>query len=343
MLARIVAFALFAVLVPGLASADAYRTYGNWSVICDNRRTCTAIGYAPENESNAFIKITRSGRADAAPSVELAVEIDGPSRDRKLDAIVHGGSSGRIPVGPLNATSDGAYAHAIIPPPISYIWISALREASSVSIRLVDRPTPNEHGSVSLDGSAAALLSMDDQQHRVHTRTALASHGNRPLSTIPAPPAAPLLRPMRITALPTPPSPGPSLVANVDPICGSAPEMWMSVSGRTIRGVCTEGGAYNIVYRYFFVGPNGATPVPFHVPAGLAPSGDVLVNPSLSSDGLILSQFSKGIGLGTCGIAQDWMWTGNGFTLFRSAEMRDCRGVISPDWPVEYQAKMRKP
>jgi len=325
--ARIAVLALLAVLVAPIARAQTYRPDGTWSTMCDNLRRCSAFGYASESESNAYVHVSRGGEPGAQFAVELVVQSDGAARDRKLVAIVHGrGAQRTFSVGPLDAVSDGAFAHAIVPAPMGGLLAASWRDARSLEIRLVDRAAPDERGTVSLAGSTAALRAMDAQQlHRG------------------PPPRAPVVTARVMRDLPTPAAPGPKLAPNADPICASAPEMWIALGpGERLRGVCTEGGAYNIVYRFFRIAPGRRPePVSFPIPwrAGGANDG-TLVNPDLSKDGLLLTGFSKGIGLGTCGEASDWVWTGRAFRLFRFAEMRECRGVTSDSWPVLYQARM---
>ena len=65
-----------AILVAGATSAVAAGasadtgSFGNWAVVCDNVRTCTAVGFGELGEmgSSGFLEIRRSGEADAAPS-----------------------------------------------------------------------------------------------------------------------------------------------------------------------------------------------------------------------------------------------------------------------------------
>jgi hypothetical protein len=145
--------------------------------------------------------------------------------------------------------------------------------------------------------------------------------------------------------LPTPAVRGPQLVADADPICSSAADIWIALGpGQKLRGVCSEAGAYNTAFRFFVIDEGGGrtTPLRFRVPWRRTSDDDrLLVNPVLSRDGLRLSGFAKGIGLGTCGQTSDWAWTGHAFQLVRFAEMRDCRGgVLTDSWPVVYQARL---
>ena len=339
---RIVAFGFAVVLAPLAAAAQSYQTYQDWSTVCDNLRRCSAFGYAPENAGNAYVQVSRGGGADVEPTVELVVQSDGPARDRKLEATVLTGPHRRFSVGPLAAVGDGNFAHAIVPAPLSVIFAGALRDATMLEIRLVDRPTADERATVSLAGSSAALRAMDARQLRAGTTTALVARGSLPASSMPATPPAPSLtaHPMRELAVPR--SPGPNLVPNADPICHSVSEMWLALGdGRRLRGICAVAGAYNTGYRFFVVDGRRVAPASFRIPwRAPTPYDAEIVNPELSKDGLLLSGFAKGIGLGTCGEASDWIWTGRGFRLFHFTEMRDCRGVTSEGWPVLFQARL---
>ncbi len=252
--------------------------------------------------------------------VELAVQSDGKPRARKLTVRVSGGTQRALTVGPLDAVADGYVAQAIIPAPVSLIFIHALHGARTAEIRLVDHAAADECSTVLLADSSAALRSLHAQQSR---------------GGIIAAPAI-VARTMRV--LPTPNAPRPNLVPGADPICSSAPEIWIGLgAGMTLRGVCSEGGAYNLAYRFFRVDGGRREPVAFRIPwRAASPDDRGLVNPQLSADGLLLSGFSKGIGLGTCGDASDFVWTGHGFRLFHYTEMRDCLGMTSDNWPVLY-------
>jgi hypothetical protein len=63
------------------------------------------------------------------------------------------------------------------------------------------------------------------------------------------------------------------------------------------------------------------------VPAGIDPeAGGVvqLVNSGFGEGRL--TSYSKGRGIGDCGIAQDFVWDGTRFRLIEQSEMTECRG-----------------
>jgi hypothetical protein len=311
--------------LPAASRAQSYRSHGDWIAGCDNVRRCTVLGLASESDSNGYVVVTRDAGPSASPAIMFAVHSDGKPRDRKLLVTLERPGAAPTPIGPFDAIADGFVARATIHGPITRIVLSALRDARAVSIRLVDRPTDDEWTVIPLRGAAGALRAIDAQQQHSGRVPALPSFVGRTMRAIDAPPG-----------------PHPALVTGADAICASAGDLWFALGGgMRLRGVCVEGGAYNTSYRFFIVAP-GARPraVTFDVPWRSPHDQRALTNPSLSADGLVLSGFAKGIGLGTCGEASDWAWTGRDFRLVRFAELDECRGVASDDWPVLYRARL---
>ena len=52
-----------------------------------------------------------------------------------------------------------------------------------------------------------------------------------------------------------------------------------------------------------------------------------------------IDAFAKGRGIGDCGLAQRWLWTGQHFELLEETGMDDCFGVRSDYWPVLWRAE----
>jgi hypothetical protein len=52
-----------------------------------------------------------------------------------------------------------------------------------------------------------------------------------------------------------------------------------------------------------------------------------------------LSAFAKGRGIGDCGSAQTWAWTGDRFVLTQESTMGECAGVPSDLWPVAWRTR----
>lgn len=316
---------------------DALRTFGDWVVGCDNFRGCSALGLGPEDATGAYVAIRRGGGAEDEPVVTLNVRAPEGAVAPTL-RLTFGASRAPFPRTDLPVETRDGFLVAPVAADKTEALIAALSQSTRLDLRVIDGGKTGEAQRISLRGSAAALLYMDDQQKRVGTVTALLKPGQAAASTIPPVPEAPGLVPLALRPLP---DPIPALPAGVvppkDESCGPgfAPQAWALSETETLWAVCAQAGAYNTGYAMWRVGPDGAKPVDFTLP-GQKPDGDpaVLSNPVLSADGLGISTFQKGRGIGDCGMMADWGWTGGGFALLRHSEMAVCRGVDPSDWPV---------
>ena len=205
---RILVLAILMTCSSGLAAqAQQAKDFKDWVVGCDNRRDCTAIGFMPADSSqNAFIKVIRAGDATAEPSVTFALWDESPEGPASLDLSLDGGGEGVPPK--MEGTRDGQYARAVLTGDSARTALAAMRQASNLTIRLPDKAKDGT-GTVSLAGSAAALLFMDAQQSRAKTVTALVGRGDAPASSIPLPPQTPVIaaHPMQEVGKPLPKQP----------------------------------------------------------------------------------------------------------------------------------------
>jgi hypothetical protein len=95
-------------------------------------------------------------------------------------------------------------------------------------------------------------------------------------------------------------------------------------------------GAYNFSYTAFVVDEAGrARPAAFDVGA----DADVLVNAGWDKAARRLTSFSKGRGLGDCGVGQSFAWDGTRFRLVHEEVMGECRG--SMDYITTWRAVVR--
>lgn len=99
-------------------------------------------------------------------------------------------------------------------------------------------------------------------------------------------------------------------------------------------------GAYNTGVRYFLSGPDGADPRLLSL-AGTGEAEDILINAEYSPDTAALTQFAKGRGLGDCGVASTWTWTGRDFVLTQERVMGECWGVGADRWPTTWRSRAR--
>jgi hypothetical protein len=179
--ALIAAAALLA--LAGEAHAAGTKQVKDWLGVCANTRACTAFGFAPDDdETGGYLMIQRNGGPTAAPHVSIVVDPGDaqPSADwtLKLDGRPIAG------VGPTHAEgSDGGGGRAELSGRAASALIAALRNGEALQISAGGKALT----SISLSGSAAVLLWVDDQQGRVGTVTALVKPGPKPASTVPPP------------------------------------------------------------------------------------------------------------------------------------------------------------
>src|SRR4051794_4930051 len=67
------------------AEAQSLKDFQDWIVGCDNLRDCTANGFEKPSESaGTYLRVTRTGHADASPQVEVAVYAEKRTDDARL-------------------------------------------------------------------------------------------------------------------------------------------------------------------------------------------------------------------------------------------------------------------
>jgi hypothetical protein len=305
------------------------RTFRDWTVGCDNGRACQAVALMPEDGTDgATVAVVRGAEADAVPTIWVtvrsegtgsptALQIDGRSFPLTLDA-----ASETLRVG------DGLGAARL------------LGQATSV---VALGPGPNDRTAVSTQGSAAALLYMDEQQRRLGTTTALVRRG--PSNAVPPPPALPVIRSPSVPNRPArtlSPKHVRQLLGRDATVCEFAQNLSVDAARLDARNSLVlashpcENGAYNYFYSAFIVDEAGrARPASFDVPAAKAD----LVNASWDPATRRLTSFSKGRGLGDCGVGQAYAWDGARFRLVHEEAMGECRG--STDYITTWRALVR--
>ncbi|MFD2238379.1 DUF1176 domain-containing protein [Aureimonas populi] len=313
------------------------RSFGDWIAGCDNRLSCTAIGLSPEAAPVfAYLKVAREAGAQAEPTVSVSI----------LDQLETGGPIGlALPDGTLPVTSldvpegaDTSFAAAELGDVDHGAFLDALLPASVLDVSLGGDTVP-----VSLEGLSAALRYMDDVQGRAGGLTALVAKGEAAADSVtPAPP------PVTVTAQPlseiAEPGERPAALGAPEEYCPDNLDdlVFEAADGTRLWGVCSSAGAYNLSYDFWIVRDGTAEPADFGA-FGQGFSGDgtsTLVNPTLMEDGLTITAFARGRGLGDCGAIASWAMDAGAPTLVESAVMGECRGVMPDDWPVLYRAEL---
>ena len=308
------------------------KTFGDWTVGCDNGLACHATSLHPENsewEGRGAIAVTREPEPDAQPSISLF------TNEEKAALRVDG-----RPLRVRLATNESGVAVAAADVPAA---LAALRTSRELDVRAAEGG-----GRVSLRGLSAALLYMDDRQKRIGTVTALVKRGPRLASAVPAPP--PLPEVVELKSLGTRKAALPAkrlaeLRASGD--CNDdAPREVTSVAldaRTTLTLVPCWLGPYNSTSLVLVAQREDGSDLrparfDFNASAGEVTGADVPPGGAYwDEEAGRLSSYFKGRGLGDCGSMQEWAWDGTMFRLIRAQTMGECRG--STDYITTWRAK----
>lgn len=330
---------LLAAAAAALPQPAELKTFQDWTVGCDNGAACHAVALMPEDwpEDGLTMSVRRGPEAGAQPVLAFELGADSNavsvSADGRRLAVRLVGAEGQTRV----AAADTA------------AMIGVLRSAATVRLHAADgKPL----GTVSLKGASAALLYMDEKQHRTGAATALVRPGAAPARALSTPPPLPVVtarpassaRPLALTAA--------GLKAlrakhgcTIDEV-GGPEEAESSALGpsETLLLLACGSGAYNVSYVPFVLrGSRSAVRTEIAAfdirPGWWAEEGKpILVNAGWDKESGLLTSFSKGRGLGDCGTTSAYAWDGRSFRLVEQSEMGECRGSV--DYITTWRAKV---
>jgi len=321
---------------PGTEAKPETRKFRDWLAVCDNGVACVAFGPAVDG-SGGWIRVALDAGPAARPQVAAGL-VDRAAGSDGLALTVDGR---RFALKDLPI--DGAEASQGVIRDAGPEVIDALIKGRRLSL--------GDDVVLSPSGAAAAFLWIDERQGRLGTTTALVRRGTRPAATVPAPP--PLPRPVPAAAVAQTGLPRPALPAAFEARADVRqcradtaynPDLQREITvdrlspDQELWGVPCFVGAYNFGLRYFVTGPNGADPRPVRFPTSREPTDEV-VNGEYDPTSRTLSAFNKGRGVGDCGIATTWVWTGRDFALMSETEMRECWGVPAELWPTTWRSR----
>ena len=177
---------------------------------------------------------------------------------------------------------------------------------------------------------------MDDKQKRTGLRSALGRPGTIPDSDVEAPPALPVI------VRPKTPKLAPRRLSAADiaretrsleckPGQQSGEDItYARLDGRTTLALLPfpcGNGAYNYFSYALLIDEKGKVrPATFDLRGPMGDREHELVNALWNPAARKLATYSKGRGLGDCGVTQHYVWDGSRFRLIDQAEMQECRG-----------------
>jgi len=300
-------------------------TFKDWIVGCDNTASCQANALMPENadgDDPLMPQVSRDGDANAPALLWLDAPDKTPPGTR------------------LTLSIDGKPVATVV---TGKDWLIKL-PLTRAQLHALDAGKRVEFGgrSATLAGLSAAMLYIDDRQHRTGTIGALKAVGPRPDSTVPAPPAAPVIH----TAAADPRPPRTLSVAQATRLIGPdavncpaadhdgkvEPAAYRLDAGHSLVLVplpCGN-GAYNYYTNVYVLDEAGhAQPAKFDFTPGFGEADDPspsLTNGDWDPQTRRLSSYEKGRGLGDCGATEAYAWDGSRFRLTEATMMNECRG-----------------
>lgn len=327
---------LLAVMAAAAADADvkydrALVTFKDWTVGCDNGRSCMAVGqFNANNFDLASVVVERGPLAGDVPVIWFRSE-GGPVIDLQADGKRLG----------VKLTADKDDFAITVDPGSVPVVIDAMKSARSlIPVRGDGKPS----FPLSISGASAAMRWIDERQQRVGTVTAMVATGAKPASAVPAPPPLPVVR----RAVPSGPLGKPLTNEEIAKIQEEHAECtdddlsdkvdYARIDAHTTLAIVTAvcgSGAYNYFGIPMLLRDDGTREV---ADMGEREEGDPLMNLSWDDKTKTLSTYFKGRGIGDCGGGRDYAWDGKRFVTVKDTLMDECLGAIA--WIPLFRAKV---
>ncbi|NML04810.1 DUF1176 domain-containing protein [Sphingomonas sp. G-3-2-10] len=354
------ALAALALLGPGGRAQDwtapEVREHDDWSVACDNSRTCEAISVSPEYAA----RIAGADAGDLAMPMLRVVRAPGPGAkprifvDRRIwDAVperraltlhvYYDGEGDRTgPAYRLIGSADGL--DEVDPRDVP----AFLAESARTSQAATRNRDGSMHGLITTRGMIAALRYVDEVQGRRDNVTAIYARGASPASSVfPA-------RPLPVVAPIPGVAGGRESTAEVsalrdlrDRICGVGAEpgsitvkRHMLANGHRLWAV--NCGTMNGFPATLWLIDTGTGPEIRKLPR--PEQGRPAIDPYLPDSsfdartGIITARYADGR-FGDCGWERKWAWNGSRFEMISAREMRACLGILTDRWLVTYRTR----
>ena len=342
----------------GPAVPSVTREFRDWTVTCDNGNACHAFGFAPDFDAG-WVRISMAPGPDAQPEIAFGLWSEDFFKGRST-----GGPQPAVSLLVDGRSNAAAVAEASDEDaPVGEIRTGARAVITAIAAARSMEILAGETVAISTTGASAALLWIDERQGRLGTTTALIRRGDRPASSVPQPPALPVLRaapaadqagfgddkqtlPASLKALP----------AVQECLGESEHSEWLLQNVMSARldartelwAVPCGAGAYNISHRWYLTGPGGRDPRPADLLGSGGPrTGDEAelwpdnstINGGYAPNARSIVAFSRGRGIGDCGTTQTWVWTGRRFDLQVERSMGHCAGVPWDYWPTTWRTR----
>ncbi|VVT06269.1 conserved hypothetical protein [Sphingomonas sp. EC-HK361] len=306
------------------------KTFGDWTVGCDNVLTCQVGSLLPEGDFDGAVTVALLREAGEPGGITVSAS---PREDNIAPAAILIDGK-RIAGTAADGRVRGADAVALARAMTNGTTMDVMGKAGRI-------------GRVSLKGASAALRYIDAAQGRAGTQSAIVARGGKPDTTIaPSPPTI-----LAVKAEGKPVTPSATQIAEMNRTGACAmpdgvdvkPVLGALGGGKTLVILPCSTGAYNLIGALFVVDGVAITPAQVDSPSGFEATGadsQTPVHSVINGDFAkgVLSSYAKGRGLGDCGVSQEFVWDGTRFRLSKQTEMGECRGNI--DYITTWRAKV---
>jgi len=328
-----------ALIAPAQAQIGEMKTFRDWVAACDNTRNCAAVSLPDDADDDvAYLRLDRPAGPDGAPTIALKLRRDKLPRtfeiELSLDNTPFPAAGRRFAL----TSNDGETAEVALAPAEADALVAGARKATALTLRRDGRSQK-----ISLAGSVAAMLWIDERQGRLNTPSALIRKG-----TSGSPPPAP-----RLPRIDMKPAAGKPLTKEQSAALvkamraelnrrepdsceemsdGSDGAFPLDDSTRLIVVACSR-GAYNVASQFWLVpGRDVAKAKPAEFEGSGGRSANELVNADYDPKTGRVMFFAKGRGIGDCGSSGSYGWTGTRFAVVELSSMSECRRIPGDDW-----------
>ncbi len=294
----------------------AVKTFGDWTVGCDNGGACMMASLLPEGQidDSPTMSVTRDAGLPGALRVAVTTRDSAEANTVTVDGKPVGGT-----------TRDGIFTGDAAAGIVAAMANAATMQARGGNSAAI--------GTISLKGASAALRYIDERQGRTGTTSAIVATGKA--TTPPPTPALPVIVALSPTGDVARPSAAQVTAMRKQAECDlpdgvdATPQTAAIGAGKTLVMLPCSTGAYNLSSALFVMDDAGVTPARTDAVSGFT-EGDTpgpiafVVNGDVA-DG-VLTSYAKGRGIGDCGVSQSFVWDGTMLRLSKQEIMDECRG-----------------
>lgn len=335
-----------ALTAPAKAQIGEMKVFRDWIAGCDNTRVCTALSLPNEADDEvAFLRLDRPAGPNGAPTLALKLRASKLPKQFSVDLSLDGApfpTAGRRLQG---GSIDGEVAEMTISPDDAEALITAARKATTLTARVETRSFK-----LSLAGSVAAMLWIDEKQGRLNTPTALIRKGTA--ATVPPAPALPVIASRPASGKPLTKEQSAALVKSLraelnrrepdsceEMADGSDGAFPLDDTTRLVVVACSR-GAYNVSSQFWLVpGRDVGKAKPAEFEGNRDKPGNDLVNADYDPKSGRVMFFAKGRGIGDCGASGSYGWNGKRFAVLQRSGMDICRLIPGDDWITLFRSE----